>query len=111
VLRAADGEESAALMLQAARQARAMAAGALPRRGPGSSRRSSHRQRVRNQLLQGLPGVGPTRAERLLERFGTVEKVMAADADDLAAVPGIGPTTAELIRWAVEERPAGYRGA
>jgi len=57
-------------------------------------------------LLQGLPGVGPERAARLLDRFGSVQSVMTASADDLAAVNGIGERTAAKIRWVLERSAA-----
>jgi excinuclease UvrABC nuclease subunit len=63
---------------------------------------------VQSRILQGLPGVGPERARRLLDRFGTIEAVIAAPAEGLAAVPGIGKGTAEGIRWAVREAAAPY---
>ena len=96
--------ETARLMLFAARQGRAFAAGSLPRKG----RRPRGKARVQSRILQGLPGIGPARAKRLLERFGTIESVMAAPADELAEVPGIGQETAAAIRWAVAEATATY---
>jgi ERCC4-type nuclease len=36
--------------------------------------------------------------------FGTVENVVTASAERLAAVPGIGPEVAPDIRWAVGEK-------
>lgn len=104
LLRSLGPEETASLILFAARQGRTFASGALPRKG----RRPRGKQRVQSRVLQGLPGIGPERARRLLERFGTIEAVVAAPAADLAAVPGIGQRTAESIRWAVEETPASY---
>jgi Fanconi anemia group M protein len=52
----------------------------------------------KTHVLQGLPGVGPAIAQRMLAIFGTVEAAMIADAEDLAAVPGIGARKAEAIR-------------
>ncbi|MBK1630384.1 nuclease [Thiohalocapsa halophila] len=104
ILRAQDPEETAWLVLAAARQARNRAAFAPQRPG----RRPCGKARTRARILQGLPGVGPERARRLIERFGSVEATMAASAQDLATVPGIGPDTAKLIRWAVEEPTAAY---
>jgi DNA excision repair protein ERCC-4 len=49
-------------------------------------------------LLQGLPGVGPALANRLLGRFGSVEGVCTADAAELAEVRGIGAKKAARIR-------------
>lgn len=104
LLRSLNVEETAQLLLFAARQGRTVASGALPRRG----RRPRGRYRVQTRILQGLPGIGPERAKRLLDRFGTVEAVMTAETQELASVRGIGAGTAELIRWAVKEAGSVY---
>jgi ERCC4-type nuclease len=49
-------------------------------------------------LLQGLPGVGPALAQRLLAQLGTVEGVITAGAASLAQVRGLGPKKAARIR-------------
>jgi DNA excision repair protein ERCC-4 len=49
-------------------------------------------------VLQGLPGVGPALASRLLDRFGSIERVVSADVAALAEVRGIGPRKAAVIR-------------
>ena len=49
-------------------------------------------------VLQGLPGVGPALAHRLLVEFGSVERVMAADEGVLTRVRGVGPNKAARIR-------------
>lgn len=49
-------------------------------------------------VLQGFPGVGPALARRLLERFGSIERVIDADEDDLCTVVGIGKSKAAGIR-------------
>ena len=54
-------------------------------------------------LLQGLPGVGPALASRLLDHFGSIEQVVSADVLALAEVPGIGPRKAARIRELVGE--------
>jgi DNA excision repair protein ERCC-4 len=48
-------------------------------------------------VLQGLPGVGPALASRLLDRFGSIERVVGADVSALAEVRGIGPKKAAVI--------------
>lgn len=53
-------------------------------------------------LLQGLPGVGPALAGRLLSRFGSVQRVIAADAEALMEIDGVGPRKASGIRALVE---------
>ena len=49
-------------------------------------------------FLSGLPFVGPKRASNLLDRFGTLEKVLSAPAGELASVPRIGKKVAAGIR-------------
>jgi ERCC4-type nuclease len=49
-------------------------------------------------VLQGLPGVGPALARRLLARLGSVERVVTAEAAALETVRGVGPTKAARIR-------------
>jgi DNA excision repair protein ERCC-4 len=71
------------------------------------AKRSSTRQR---RVLQSLPGIGPDRARRLLEHFGSVRSCMAADEDALASIPGIGQVTARKIIETVEEAPAQWFG-
>ena len=104
LLRSRDPEETASLILYAASQADAIASRALPRKG----KRPRAKTRVQNRILQGMPGIGPRRASRLLERFGTIEAVVSAPLEELSAVPGIGPETARAIRWAVEETAGVY---
>jgi excinuclease ABC subunit C len=60
-----------------------------------------HRQRrakaMTGSVLDDIPGLGPTRRRALLKTFGSVKKLKAADAEEIANVPGIGPATAESI--------------
>jgi DNA excision repair protein ERCC-4 len=49
-------------------------------------------------MLQGLPGVGPALAHRLLLAFGSVERVITADEASLVKVRGVGSKTAARIR-------------
>jgi ERCC4-type nuclease len=106
LLRAMDGEETARLMYYAACQHRAVTAEALPRLVP--ARRPRGKRRTQLHLLQGFPGIGPTRARRLLEQFGSIEAILTATAEELAQVSGVGQRTAETIRWAVSEQAQGY---
>jgi ERCC4-type nuclease len=104
VLRARDAAETARLLVYLGRQAQRFASGSLPR--PGYRPKGKRARQL--FVLQGLPGIGPERAARLLERFGSVQAVAAASADDLASVDGLGETTATRIRWAMEESPGQY---
>ncbi len=49
-------------------------------------------------LLQGLPMVGVNIAHALLQRFGSIENIMAASVDELMEVDGIGKGKASIIK-------------
>ena len=49
-------------------------------------------------MLQGLPGIGPALAHRLLIEFGSVERVVTASEPNLMHVKGVGPKKAARIR-------------
>ena len=104
VLRSLSPQETADLMIFATRQIQSVAHGA--------SKRSGYRPKTKYArqkfILQGLPGVGPERAKRLIERFASVERVMAASVDDLQTAAGISKDTAEKIKWAVNESISSY---
>jgi DNA excision repair protein ERCC-4 len=61
-------------------------------------RRPKRLWRRQGYILEGLPGIGPRLALRLLETFGTVENIMTADREELAVVTGLGPIKADKIR-------------
>lgn len=104
LLRSRSAAETAKTFRFIARQGRSIARGALARPG----KRPRGKRALQCRILQGLPGIGPERAIRLLDHFGSIEAVLQANTDALASVPGIGGSTAERIRWAVREKPAGY---
>lgn len=104
LLRSRDASATVHTLLFAARQRRAAACGALPRHG----HRPRGKAALQSWVLQGLPGIGPHRAARLIQRFGSIEAAIAADVDALADVDGIGMHTARKLRWCVEEPRGGY---
>lgn len=107
LLRALDAAETARLMLHTARQVRTARNSAIACKG----RRPKAKRRIQLQILQGLPGVGPGRAQALLEKYGSVQNVMQADYADLLDTSNIGEETAKRIRWAISENIADYDAA
>ncbi len=60
-----------------------------------------HRQRrdkaMTSSIIDGLPGIGPSRKRVLLKHFGSPEAVMGATRDQLEAVPGLPGKTARQL--------------
>ncbi|MGD8267843.1 MAG: ERCC4 domain-containing protein [Desulfobacterales bacterium] len=104
VLRSLDPGETAQLIIFAARQLKFAAAGGLSR--PGYRPKGKRKRQL--YILQSLPGVGPARAARLLDHFGSVQEVLNASIDSLASVEGVGPETARGIQQIVREPRATY---
>jgi len=100
LLRSKDPQETARLMIYAARQIKTMDSGAIARR----VKRPKGKRKMQLHFLQRLPGVGPERARNMLDTFGSVEKVIAADQGELMRVPGIGQNLAAKIRCLIEAR-------
>lgn len=48
-------------------------------------------------VLDTVPGLGAAKQKALLSHFGSLKKVRAADAEELAQVKGIGPVLAQAI--------------
>ena len=48
--------------------------------------RSGRSKTMRKSQLDGIEGLGPERRKKLLDRFGSIKAVKAADIDDIAAV-------------------------
>lgn len=107
LLRSADAEESAKLMLYASRQFDHIGGQTPPRLFKG--KRPKGKRKTQLRILQAFPGIGPNTAHTLLEQFGSVEAVLAADEQELLSVAGIGAGRAKAIRWAVCEPSAPYR--
>lgn len=104
VLRSMATEETARLIVYAARQVASLGKEGYQRFG----NRPKHKKGRQLYILQGLPGVGHARALKLLEKFGSVEAVMRASHDELQTVEGIGAKIADSIRWAINEKIESY---
>lgn len=59
--------------------------------------RSKRSKAMTTSALDGVPGLGQARKTALLRHFGSVKKLRAATAEEVAAVPGMGPRTARAV--------------
>jgi excinuclease ABC subunit C len=68
-----------------------------------------HRQRRSKTMtasaLDQVAGLGKTRRTALLRHFGSLKRVRAATADEIAEVPGIGAATARAVVDALAAQP------
>ena len=95
----------------------------LPRRSPSlrllqRARDEAHRfglaynrkrrtQRTITSELLSIPGIGPMKRRRLLERFGSLAGVRSASVAELASVPGFSMRQAERILEHLSRRGSG----
>ncbi len=93
----------------------------LPENSPGLTtlqqiRDEAHRVALRHHrrrrgksmtasVFDSLPGVGPARRKAILTHFGSVERFMEADPDELAAVPGLPPKVARGLWEHIHRAP------
>jgi excinuclease ABC subunit C len=52
---------------------------------------------LKSSELDSVPGLGPARRATLLRRFGSLRKLTAATAAEIADTPGFGQVTAEAV--------------
>ena len=62
-----------------------------------SGKKPKNKQNQQHYFVQGLPGVGPMLAHKLLRHFTTIENLICANATALAEVEGIGKKKAEQL--------------
>ncbi|MDE5721358.1 MAG: excinuclease ABC subunit UvrC [Clostridia bacterium] len=65
--------------------------------------RNIHSKRNLESVLTEIDGVGKVKRIALLEKFGTLDKIMSASIDELAGCEGIGRSLAEKIKTYFEE--------
>lgn len=62
---------------------------------------TAHRKRrskgMTASVLDDIPGLGPARQQALLRHFGSVKRLRAATAEEIATVPGMGQRTALAV--------------
>jgi len=56
-----------------------------------------YRRRMKESLLDEIPGMSPRKKKLLLEKFGSVERVKRATAKQIAEIPGISEKSATAI--------------
>ena len=67
---------------------------------------TAHRQR-RGKIglasrLDAIPGVGSERRKALLQHFGSIENILAANVEEIAQIKGIGVDLAQAIKTQLE---------
>ncbi|CAB4920637.1 unannotated protein [freshwater metagenome] len=63
-------------------------------------------KRATTSALDGIPGLGPKRAQALLRHFGSARKIAMATVDELVAVEGIGPALGATIHESLHPQGA-----
>lgn len=96
-----DEEDTAQMVLMLARREQEDNDRVVALRGEKKPELLNERQRF---IVESLPHVSAVLADRLLERFGTVEAVMGAAQKQLQEVEGIGEKKAAEIRKAVKSK-------
>lgn len=66
--------------------------------------RNLHSKRNLESVLSEIDGVGKKKRLALMEKFGTIDKIMHASEEELAKTEGIGPVLAKTIREYFEEK-------
>jgi excinuclease ABC subunit C len=62
--------------------------------------RKRRSKRTISSELDNIPGIGPVKKKRLLQRFGSIKALKAATEKEIRAVPGISKQDVEtLIKW------------
>ncbi|MFN4132906.1 MAG: ERCC4 domain-containing protein [Candidatus Hadarchaeales archaeon] len=98
ILWSKDGRETAELLLSLARRKQ------LKEEKPLPLRRKLGTRDFQKLIVESLPGVSAVLARRLLEHFGTVEKIMCASEYELMEVEGIGKKKAAEIRRVLTQK-------
>jgi excinuclease ABC subunit C len=65
-------------------------------------------RKIKESILDDFPGLGEKRKTALLAHFGSIDKLRAATAEQIAEAPGFGPKfAAQLHTFLAEARPTG----
>ncbi|MSU47338.1 MAG: excinuclease ABC subunit UvrC [Lacunisphaera sp.] len=66
-------------------------------------------RKIKESILDDVPGLGEKRKASLLAHFGSLEKLRAATAEQIAAVPGFGPKAAGKLQVFLAQSPSAAR--
>lgn len=66
--------------------------------------RSIHSKNTLSSVLDGISGIGSKKKKALIEKFGSIDKVMNATISELKEVDGIGENFALIIKKYFEEK-------
>jgi excinuclease ABC subunit C len=61
-------------------------------------------RKAKESLLDSVPGLGPKKKKILLEKFGTVNKILAASLDEIEALPGFNALLVKRLKEIIESR-------
>ncbi|MBM3475123.1 MAG: hypothetical protein FJX75_17820 [Armatimonadetes bacterium] len=93
VLRTTDPEDTAELLTMMARHAQF----GVPEISVAAKRKADSPADEQRRVVEMLPGVGFTLARRLLQRFGSIRRILAASPEDLAQVRGLSVDRAQVV--------------
>jgi ERCC4-type nuclease len=93
VLRTSDPEDTAELLTMMARHAQF----GVPEISLAAKRKADSPADEQRRVIEMLPGVGFSLARRLLQRFGSIRRILAASPEDLAQVRGLSVQRAEVV--------------
>ncbi len=65
--------------------------------------RELRRQRIKESVLDEIPGIGKLKKDMLLKYFGSVTQLGRASVEQIAEVPGIGLKMAKILRNELDE--------
>ena len=66
--------------------------------------RELRRRRIKESVLDEIPGIGKAKKDMLLKYFGSITRLGRASVEQIAEAPGIGKKTAELIRCELDKK-------
>jgi excinuclease ABC subunit C len=64
-----------------------------------------YRRRMHESLLDECPGISPNRKQRLLKKFGSLARIKAATADEIATLPGMSKKSGQALLDFLQKNP------